>query len=63
MAAGSSAETVLLLLPEADLDGVVAVFFNGLDLRDRARACFDDGNRDKTVFPVEYLSHSYLFSK
>jgi len=56
-------EAVLFLLTEANLNGVISVLFSRLDLCNWARTCFDDSNRDHTIRIVEYLCHTYLFTK
>jgi hypothetical protein len=42
---------------EAELDGVVAVFGDGLDLDHRAGSGFDHGDRDQDVLRVIDLGH------
>jgi len=51
-----------LLFGEANLDGVVAVRFRGLDLDDGAGAGLDHGDRDQTVRTVVDLGHADFFA-
>src|SRR5574341_1328692 len=52
---------LLFFFIKGKLNGLVAVPFHGLFLHHRARACLDDGDRDK--FPAaEMLTHAYLFA-
>jgi len=60
---GSLRKAVLFLLTETNLNGIISVLLSRLDLCDRARTCLDDSNRDQTIRIVEYLRHTYLFTK
>jgi hypothetical protein len=51
------------LVREADLDGVVAVGFHGLDLDHGAGAGFDHGDRDQDVLGVVDLGHADFFAE
>ncbi len=49
-------------LKEFQLDGHVAVGFNGLLLSDHAGACFHDGNRDHLAGLIEDLGHTHFLA-
>jgi hypothetical protein len=60
LAAGHAA---FFLRTEGDLDGIIAILVDGLDLRDRARACLDDRDRDEVILRVIDLGHSDFFTE
>ena len=49
-------------IAEAQLDGGVAVGFNGLLLSDDAGACFHNGNRDHLAGLIEDLGHTHFLA-
>ena len=51
---------LLLLVTEAELDGVVAVGLFRLHLENGAGTCLNDGYRDRVALAVEDLGHAQL---
>ena len=62
MASFRLAELLLGDFAEAQLDGGVAVGFNGLLLSDNTGACFHDGNRDHLAGLIEDLGHTHFLA-
>ena len=56
------AELLLGDVAVAQLDGGVAVGFNGLLLSDNTGACFHNGNRDHLAALIEDLGHAHFFA-